>query len=215
MNARSIIGFVGLCVLSLFFANNAQSELIQTVNFHLVARVTTQVSTNGDTRMERMKNVRITTKDILNMLATATSNNFSGATLVCVHRGEAYQVLHGTNVLADVTDSFVDENASDDVIDQDFNSTTGKDNYHGFWLRTLAFNDQNGNNFTLSGMIEERYTAKAADSDGMQQVSDLETFNCTGSGTLTVANTDQEQQFALFSGTLTLSGKGIVPLNSF
>ena len=64
-------------------------------------------------------------------------------------------------------------------------------------------------------MIEERYTAKAADSQGMQNVSDFETLNGTGSGTLTIANADQEEEFALFNGTIGLSGKGVVPLNSF
>lgn len=215
MNSRLIFGFVGFSTLSLFFATSGRSELVQNINVRLVARVTTQSSTNGDTRIERMKTVRITTKDILDMLGTATGNDFHGATLVCVHRGEAYQVRRGSTVLADVSDSFVDDGGSDDVIDQDFNSTTGKDNYHGFWLRSLTFNDQNGNRFDLSGMIEERYTAKTADSQGMQEVSDVETLNGTGSGTLTTANANQEEQFALVSGAIVLSGKGVVPLNTF
>jgi hypothetical protein len=215
VNARNIFVFGGLYAISFFFTTRGHAELVQTVNFHLTARVTTQSSTNGDTRIERMKSVRITTKEILGMLGKATGNDFHGATLVCVHRGEAYQVRRGTNVLADVSDSFVEEGASEDIIDQDFNSTTGKDNYHGFWLRSITFDDQNGNRFTLSGMTEERYAAKAADSQQMQDVSDLETLNCTGSGTLTTVNADQAAQFALFNGAVILSGKGVVPLNSF
>jgi hypothetical protein len=210
-----ILVFVSLCSVSLFFANSARSELVQTMSFHVTARITTQSSTNGDTRMERMKTVRITNKEILDMLGKATGTNFSGATLVCVHRGVAYEIRRGTNVLADVSEFFVDEGESEDVIDQTFNSTTGKDNYHGFWLRSLTFDDQNGDRLTLSGMIEERYTAPVADSQGMQNVSDVETLNGTGSGTLnTPANVDGGQ-FALFSGTIILSGKGVVPLNSF
>lgn len=215
MNGRQIFLLGGLCALWLFFANTGHSELVQTINVHLTARVTTQSSTNSDTHTERMKSVRITTKDILDMLGKATGNDFRGATLVCVHRGVAYEVRRGSTVLADVSGFFIDEGASEDVIDQDFNSTTGKDNYHGFWLRSLTFDDQNGNRFTLSGMIEERYTAKPADSEGMQNVSDLETLNGTGSGTLTTANAAQEEQFALLIGTIILSGKGVVPLNSF
>jgi hypothetical protein len=157
--------------------------------------------------------VRITTKEILDMLGKATGNDFRGATIVCVHRGEAYEVRRGTNVLADVSEFFADEGASADVIDQDLNYTTGKDNYHGFWIRTFTFDDQNGNRLTVSGMTEERYTAKTADSEGMQNVSDIETLNGTGIGTL--ANADQEGQFALLSGTVILSGKGVVPLNTF
>jgi hypothetical protein len=215
MNARKFVVFVGICTLWLLFANTGHSELVQTVNFHLVAHVTTQISQNGDTRVVRMKTVRITTKDILGMLGKVTTNDFSGATLVSVHRGEAFQVWRGTTVLADVSKYFIDEGASQDVIDQDFNSTTGKDNYHGFWLSSLTFDDQNGNRLPLSGMIEERYTAKTADSQGMQQVSDVETLNGTGSGTLTTANADQQQQFTLLNGTLIRSGKGVVPLNTF
>jgi hypothetical protein len=213
MNARMFFGSVGVCVLSVFLANIGHSELIQTMNFHLTARVTTQVSTNGDTRTERMKSVRITTKEILDMLGKATGNDFHGATLVCVHRGEAYQVVRGDNVLADVSGYFTEDGSSEDVIDQQFNSTTGKDNYHGFWLRSITFDDQNGDRFALSGMIEERYTAKTVDSQGMQNVSDIENLNCSGSGTL---NTDgQDAEFTLLNGAVLLSGKGVVPLNSF
>jgi len=215
MNIREFVAFVGICILWLFFPNAGHSELIQTVNFHLVAHVTTQDSVNGDTRVARMKSVRITTKDILAMLGKVTTNDFRGAKLVSIHRGEAFEVWRGSTVLAGVSKYFIDEGASQDIIDQDFNSTTGKDNYHGFWLSSLTFDDQNGNRLTLTGMIEERYTATTVDSQGMQHVSDDETLNGTGNGTLTTANADQEEQFTLLSGTLVRSGKGVVPLNTF
>lgn len=208
MNARTMFGSVGVCLATLFLTNNGYAELIQTMNFRLTARVTTEVSTNGDTRTEGMKSVRITTKEILDMLGQATGNDFHGATLVCVHRGESYEVRRGDNVLADVSGFFTENGSSEDVIDQEFNSTTGKDNYHGFWLRSITFDDQNGDRFELSGMIEERYTAKTVDSQGMQNVSDMENLNCTGSGTL-------NGEFTLLSGTVLLSGKGVVPLNTF
>jgi hypothetical protein len=216
MNTRSIFVFVVVLSLSLFFANNSHSELVQTVNFRLVARVTGPSSAGDETATRSMQTVRITTKDVLNMLGNATSNDFRGATLVCVHRGEAYEVRHGTKVVADVSEFFADEGASQDVVEQDLNYTTGKDNYHGFWLRTFTCDDQNGDRLSLNSMTEERYTAKAADSQGMQVVSDIETLNGTGSGTLqTTANANQEDQFAVLSGTITLSGKGVVPQNTF
>lgn len=214
MNAKTFFVLFGLCSLSIFLPNSGHSELVQIINIHLVARVTTQVTTNSDTRSERMKMVRITTKDILDMLGKATTNDFHGATLVYVHRGVAYQVRRGTNVLADVSGFFIEGGASEDVIDQDFNSTTGKDNYHGFWMRSITFDDQQGNRFTLSGLLEEHYTAKPADSQGMQEVSDIEILSGAGTGTL-AAGADQNAQFALFNGTIILSGKGVVPLNSF
>jgi len=191
------------------------SELIQMVNFKLVAHVPIQDNLNGDTRTARMKTVRITTKDILAMLGNVTSNDFRGTKLVSVHRSEAFEVWRGNTVLAGVSQYFIDDGASQDIIDQDFNSTTGKDNYHGFWLSSLTFDDQNGNRLTLTGMIEERYTATTVDSQGMQKISDDETLNGTGNGTLTTANADEEEQFTLVSGTLIRSGKGVVPLNTF
>jgi hypothetical protein len=215
MKVRQFVVFVGICILWLLFPNTVHSELIQTVNFHLVAHVTTQDTLNGDTRTARMKTVRITTKDILAMLGNVTTNDFRGAKLVSVHRGEAFEVWRGSTVLAGVSQYFIDDGASRDIIDQDFNSTTGKDNYHGFWLSSLTFDDQNGNRLSLSGMIEERYTATTVDSQGMQQVSDDETLNGTGNGTLTTQNADQEEQFTLLSGTVIRSGKGVVPLNTF
>jgi len=216
MNTRSICVSVGLFSLSLFFSNSAHSELVQTVNFRLVARVTGMDSETADTHTRSMQTVRISTKDILVMLGNATSNDFHGATLVCVHRGVSYEVRRGTNVLADVSEFFVDEGASQDVVDQDLSYTTGKDNYHGYWLRTFTCDDQNGDRLSLNSMTEERYTAKAADSEGMQVISDIETLNGTGSGTLqTSASADQGAQFTVVSGTITLSGKGVVPKDTF
>jgi hypothetical protein len=216
MNVRTNFVFVGLCSLSLFTAATAHSELVQTVNYRLVARVKGPSSATNDTAMSRMTTVRITTKDILDMLGNATSNDFSGATLVCVHRGVAYEVRRGANVLADVSAFFADQGATADVVDQDINYTTGKDNYHGFWLRSFSCDDGNGDSLTLNSITEERYTAKPVDSQGMQVVSDIETLNGAGSGTLhTAANAVQEGQFTVLSGTILLSGKGVVPLNTF
>jgi hypothetical protein len=82
-------------------------------------------------------------------------------------------------------------------------------------MRTLTFDDQQGNRFTLNGLLEERYTAKTVDSQGMQQVSDDENLGGSGNGTLTTANADQEEQFTLVTGTIIRSGKGVVPLNTF
>src|SRR5579862_7125423 len=202
MSARTVFAFIGLSALCLIIPINARAELIQTINIRLVARVTTQNTNEGDTHIEHMKAVRITTKDVLTMLGNATSNDFRGATLVSVHRGEAYQVRRGTNVLADVSQFFSDGSASADVIDQTFDSTTGKDFYHGFWLKNWTFDDQNGNRFELSGMIEEHYTAKTADSDGNQQVSDLYNYTCAGSGTLQTDPSSSDGQFTLYTGTV-------------
>jgi hypothetical protein len=181
---------------------------VQVINIHLTVRVTTANGTNGTTHIEKMKSSRITTKDVLNMLAVATSNDFKNATLVTINRGEAYQVRRGTNILADVSGFFSDGGFSQDVIDQSFDSSTGKDSYHGFWLRTLEFNDQQGNRFILQGMTEERFTGTTADSNGMQVVTDIENFGASGEGTL-------DGGFALFNGTILLSGKGVVPKDTF
>jgi len=216
MRFALIFRVTAMCLLA-GFCIQSRAELIQTVNIRLLAHVTTMVVTNGTTHIEKMRNVRITTKEVLEMLGKATTNDFKGATLVCVHRGTAYQVRRGTNVVADVSEFFLDEGFSNDVIDQNFNSTTGKDSYHGFWLKTLTFDDHRGNSFRLSGMIEERYKAPVADSAGMQDVSDVELLTGQGTGTLNTdfGGTDPKGEFVLFNGTILFSGKGVVPLNTF
>ena len=216
MRCALTLRLITLCLVA-GFSVCARAELIQTINFHLIAHVRTMDSTNGTTHTQKMKTVRITTRDILEMLGKATTNDFKGTTLVSVHRGLAYEVRRGTNVVADVSEFFADEGSSGDVVDQSFNSTTGKDSYHGFWLNTLTFDDHRGNSFTLSGIIEEHYTAPVADTAGMQDVSDHELLSGQGTGTLNsdFGGTSADGNFALFSGTILLSGKGVVPLNSF
>jgi hypothetical protein len=216
MRVALILRLAAIYVLA-GFAVSARADLLQTINIRLAAHITTLDTTNGATHTARMKVVHLTTKDILEMLAKATTNDFKGATLVCVHRGEAYQVRRGTNIVADVSGFFLDEGFSSDVIDQNFNSTTGKDSYHGFWLRTLTFDDHHGNSFTLNGIIEEHYAAPVADASGMQDVSDTELLTGQGSGTLTsdFGGTTVDGGFALFTGSILFTGKGVVPLNTF
>src|SRR5690348_15316524 len=102
-----ILRIAVICLLA-DFVLCARADLIQTINIRLTAHVTTLDTTNGTTHVARMKVVHVTTKDVLEMLGKATTNDFKGATLVCVHRGEAYQVRRGTNILADVSGFFVD-----------------------------------------------------------------------------------------------------------
>ena len=201
--------FVLVMLLASFFLPSAgHADLVQTINIHLTAHVTVSNTTNGTTHIEKMKTVRIATKDILNLLAAATSNDFKNATLVTVNRGQSYQVRRGTNILADVSGFFTDAAFNEDVIDQNFDSSTGKDFYHGFWLRSLGFDDHRGNAFSLNGMVEERMIGSVSNAEGMQTVSDVENLSGSGSGTL-------GGDFAILSGTILLSGKGVVPKNTF
>jgi hypothetical protein len=198
----------GLLAAGLSFGTVAQGQLVQTINIHLTAHITTSNTTNGTTHVEKMKSVRLSTREILSMLAAATSNDFKNATLVTVNRGESYQVRRGTNVLADVSAFFTFGDFSQDVIDQNFDSSTGKDFYHGFWLSGLGFDDHRGNSFSLNGIIEERFLGKTADAQEMQMVSDTENFSGSGTGTL-------NGEFDLLNGTILLSGKGTVPKDTF
>jgi hypothetical protein len=52
------------------------------------------------------------------MLGKVTTNDFRGAKLVTVHRGESFEVWRGNTVLADVSNYFIDEGASEDAVDQ-------------------------------------------------------------------------------------------------
>src|SRR2546423_12957683 len=149
-----------------------------------------------------MKTVRLTTRDVLSMLGSATTNDFTGATLVSVNLGESFQVRRGTTILADVT-AFIAEETSDDAHDDTFDNNTGRENFHAFWTRTLTIDDGLGNRIQLTGLVDDRYTASAADTNGNQKISEVENFTGAGTGTL---NGD----LAVFSGSVLFSGRGIV-----
>src|SRR5438874_557531 len=116
---------------------SAQAEFVQTITIRATGRRKGTTNDTGTITIERMKTQQITTKDVLAMLGTATTNDFTGATLVSIDLGAAFQVRRGTNILADVSNLIADE-TSDDAYDDVFDNATGRENFHAFWTRTFT-----------------------------------------------------------------------------
>ena len=181
---------------------NVQAQFVEAMNIRLTARMPGTTNVFGNVTIEKMRVARISTKEILMLLGNATTNDFTGATLVTIDFGAAFEVRRGSTVVADVSEFFLEE-ASEDVFDETFNSLTGKDSYHGFWIRNLIFDDGAGNRFELTGLVDERFSASAVDFFGDQRVADTEIFNGAGTGTLNGV-------FTVYSGSILFSGRGIV-----
>ena len=191
-----------LVIASLCFcAGQAQAQFVQTLDTRVTARVQSSTNTIGHVQTEKMKLARLTTKDVLQFLGDATTNDFTGATLVTVDFGDAFQVRRGTNILADVT-GFFGQEISADVHDDIFDTFTGKENFHAFWTRLFTFDDGLGNQIKLSGLVDERYTASAAARNGTQQLSDTENFSGAGAGLLGGAP-------AIYSGSILFASRSV------
>jgi hypothetical protein len=179
----------------------AQAQLVQTLNIRVTARIQLASNVVGSIQIDRIKTVRLTTTDVLRMLGTAMTNDFTGASLVTVNFGERFEVRQGTNILADVSD-FFGQTPTDPVFEAKYNAATAQDNYHAFWVRTIAIDDGLGNRIELTGLTDERFTATPVDRNGFQKISDVESFSGVGTGLL-------GGEYAVYSGSIVLSGRAI------
>jgi hypothetical protein len=180
---------------------SAEPEFAQTINYKLTIRTSTNWST-GNIQKSKIMSAKVTTKDILELLGEATTNDFTGAALVLINFGDGgVQVRQGTNVLADVT-GFFNEESEDDVFIGTYDDDTGKDSYKGYWPQTIAFDDGRGNSFTFIGLVTESYSASAANDDDVRKISDTATLNGTGNGETA------DGDYFVATGSITTKGKG-------
>jgi hypothetical protein len=189
-----------LIALLTLAAGTSRAEFVQVMNIRVTASMQMSTTNRGSLTIDKTRQVRLTTKDLLQMMGAATTNDFAGATLVTVDYGTAFQVRRATNIVADVSD-FFGQTPSDVVFDAVYDNDTGKDSYRGQWVRTFIFDDGVGNHIELTGLVQERYSASAADVHGTQRLSDTATFNGSGAGTL-------NNTFAIFNGGIVASGVG-------
>ena len=192
---------VALIMALCFLGQALRAQFVQTMNIQVTAQVQLTTVTNRGYIIDRTRVIRLTTRDILNMIAVATSNDFTGATLVTVDYGAAFQVRRGGVILADVSDFFGQE-PSDAVFDAIFDTYTGRDSSRGRWVRKFVFGDGLGNHIELTGLVEERYSASSIDFNGDQRFTDTAFFTGVGTGTLA-------DDFAIFKGSVSTWGRGI------
>jgi hypothetical protein len=206
MKTINLVGAAAVAGLLALSGTNVSAqvshEIIQPLNFKLLAQAETNWSLGSVTKY-KLVSTKVDTKTMLSLLEAATTNApgaFFGASLVVVNFGDAVQVRRGTNILADVSD-FIETDTSDDVSSGAYDDNTGKDTYFGYYTQSLYFNDNNGHQFTLSGLIKETFTASAADADYVRKISDSVVFSASGTGTW-------DGEYIVLRGSITAKGKG-------
>jgi len=179
----------------------AQSNLV--ISVQLSVRTQGPTSQNGNVTTSSVQVGRLATKDLLQMLATATGKDFTNAKLVKASLdSNTYLVVNGTNILADVS-SYFTQSFDMSVFSGSQNSTTGQQVYRGFGIAQLTFNDGGANNFKLAGSVSGTYVTSPKNAQGVQTGSDRIMLTTAGDGTV-------GGHFAVLSGTITISGSGLL-----
>jgi hypothetical protein len=183
-------------------AGNLQAQYYPlAVNFKLTARFQASVLSNSVVETHRTSVARIGTKDILKLLAAATTNNLTGARLVLANRTSTnFETLKGTNAVIDVSRFFTLADSTNWVSDGTIHNRTGLYNLKNYSIRTITFDDGAGSSFQFSGLQTDVFSATAAGGQGQQKFGETVTVDGAGVG-------QYKGKAAVFSGTITLSGK--------
>lgn len=200
-----------LCLFSFAAATRAaqtitvNSRVIQSVNIRLTGYTQDGFDTHGDVEVTKFKAMRVTTKDILPLLATAQGKDFLNSQLVVTNLNfGSFLVLRGKKVLGDVSDLVTLRSTSElDFRDGTRDNFSGQGNYRRFLIGMVTFRDLAGNDFDVSGFVTDRLSGAAVDERGKQKVSDSVTVKASGTGHLL-------GQDVIFTGTITATGKGIL-----
>jgi hypothetical protein len=92
------------------------------------------------------------------------------------------------------------------VVSGTTNSATGKQNGSGMVYTVVTFNDGKGNTFAVVGLIKETISLTAKNANGDQTETGSFSGNVAGYGT--VVDSQGNKDTAVFSGTISGSGKG-------
>jgi hypothetical protein len=185
-----------------FGASNVLAQP-QTVNIRVTLQRQGPSTTHGSVTTDTIIKRSIDTKDLLDLLATATTNTFpKGVTLVLADEN-IWQVRKGTNILADVSSFFTF--VKGDIIDAG-TFDQPKENFTDIYVPTLTFNDGHGNTFTFSGLATE-HVSEGPIVHGFQTLSDSLTIDGVGTGTI-------GGNSFIISGKITAIGSGRFPDDS-
>lgn len=188
--------------LGLFAAGALQAQdnpLVIQIN--MAVRVQAASTTNHDVATFKANRLRVGTKELLAILGAATTNDFTGASLVLANRHlSVFEVVRGTNVLGDVSRFFSMGGSTNYLITGTASSKSTRYNVMDSWIKTFTFDDGRGNSFSLSGIETDMLRAGAPDNQGHQKFSETTTLNGVGEGQI-------GGNFGLFMGTIKMSRK--------
>ena len=193
------------------WAQTPPTPLGAMVPLTLVIKATATVEgiDNGGSPIDKISasSEKINTQTILNLIAAANSIAFPPKATLVLQGGDLSVVDSLGNVLLDLTQNNILTITTDPdslaVFQGQSNSKTGAANYTGAYIAVVAFNDGNGNTFNFTGLVAEKYSLSATDTNSNQKATDSITITAVGDGTINGVN-------AAFSATVTGSGKGVV-----
>jgi hypothetical protein len=152
------------------------------------------------------KLVPFTSAGILKLIETSLGSPFPSGTYLAQDHG----IAEALNKAGETTDlsSFISINNTNgtSVGSGSVNLDTGKTTALGAIYVVFKFNDGNGNTFAVDGVIKEVISLTAKDANGDQ--TETGSFSGTVAGYGTVADSHGNIAQAVFSGTVSGSGKG-------
>lgn len=180
-----------------------KNRVIQKVNIQLVGFMQGEFTSNGDVDISKYEKFRVSTKDILRLMAKANSQDYFTTDLVVTNLNFGkFLVIRGTRVLDDVSNLISINDVSSGGIRRGKQDTySGRGNFQRLLIGTLNFQDFAGNNLSLRVFVTETAAASAVDHKGRQTVSDRVIMRASGSGRMQGSD-------AVFTGTITVAGKG-------
>jgi hypothetical protein len=184
---------------------STKSRVIQKVNVQLTGYTQGPFSSRGDVDGSLVKKTHIDSKDLLRLMAAATSDDFFNSELVVTNSEiSKVLVLRGTRVLADVSTFFIVEDFTDGGVRRETLDTyTGKAHYKKLRVLRFAFGDGAGNDFDLTGFTTETVSGSRVDDKGNQTLSRRITMKVNGAGHINGVD-------AIFKGTIIIGGSGTV-----
>lgn len=187
----------GIAVLAV---SNAPAEVVQTINIQVTALTQGDDKESGNNIIFGTLKTRITTKDILNILAPdATKTKL-------VIADDEVQVRQGksTEPLVVLTEDQLSHSDGDvEIVKGKVNMQTQAESLSGHSLDTIRIN-LGDHLIRITGLGDWKYSASAVKNDE-QKVSESYTLTGAGEGSL-------DGEPALFTGKVTAKGSGTVPV---
>jgi len=164
---------------------------------------------NGNVK-ESTTSAKLNSVGILALAAAAHATTYpTGATLLFSNTTVFVADKTGTNFVDDLSDLFTLTFGSG-VSSGSYNDTTQASKENGLTLLAVSFDDGNGTSFALNGIVKHSDTVNAPATDGSQKISITFTYNAMGDGNARNPNDGGASDYAIWSGTVSGSGKAKV-----
>jgi len=170
MQKSKLIIPIAVLGLLAFGAGNIRAQLtdLETVTVKFTLTLPGATTVKGDVTKTAVDKIRVTTKDLLNLIADNYDTNFpAGAQLVMVNRGFFFSVYNGDpgnggTDLLDISTDLIGAEWNNDISKSTFNSSNDSYAFDNTYITYLAFNDNDFNDnqdrFNFFGQSRWKYS---------------------------------------------------------